>query len=604
MTVQEQIDDLKKKLTANIVAEQQISLLLELLNKYNSIASPDSAPYVQQLKKLAGSADAVTLAWSTFYEGILLKNQVKFPEAIAQIKQALQMFERCNSAKGTTAAHINCGICYRQLSNYTEAIYHQNKALEIAESNGDKRSVSLAQNNLGNVRMEMGDYATALNHHLQAMRIRRDLDDKVNLSSSYRNVGNIYFKQKQYDKALESYEESHKISKQQNDKSGIAGSLCNLGIIHELEKRFELSLACYEEAKLIYEEAKDINSLSIVLHNMGIVCHMMERNDEAEKHMLHSIQINESVDRLHGTCYHRTYYAMFLKDMKRYDEALEQAKKALIEYEQLGSKDNLYNVYLTLSEIYEAIGKGDEALKAYKEYHRLDAEVLGKEATAQLTQLNFQHQSEQKEAIHKATEKILHNILPKSIADKIKDGEEKIIEKFNEASVLFADMVGFTVWSRERDVNEVAETLNHIFNLFDKLADEHGVEKIKTIGDAYMCVAGLPERCEDHAERMAKMALAMHEQIQSAYPNGEIKLRIGIHCGEVIAGVLGKNKYAYDLWGDTVNTASRMESHGEPGKIQVSDNFRRALTGSAFGFEERGEIEVKGKGKMKTFFLE
>lgn len=192
--------------------------------------------------------------------------------------------------------------------------------------------------------------------------------------------------------------------------------------------------------------------------------------------------------------------------------------------------------------------------------------------------------------------------MPKAIADKIKTGEEKIIERFESATVLFADMVGFTVWSRERDINEVAETLNHIFNLFDKLADEHGVEKIKTIGDAYMCVAGLPEPCDDHAERMAKMALAMNEKIQTAYPNGEIKLRIGIHCGEVIAGVLGKNKYAYDLWGDTVNTASRMESHGVENKIQVTDEFKKLLD-TRYNFEERGEIDVKGKGTMTTWFL-
>lgn len=206
------------------------------------------------------------------------------------------------------------------------------------------------------------------------------------------------------------------------------------------------------------------------------------------------------------------------------------------------------------------------------------------------------------EGARKATEKILHNILPQSIADRIKNGEEKIIQKFDNASVLFADMVGFTVWSRERNVNEVAETLNHIFNLFDELATEHGVEKIKTIGDAYMCVSGLPEPCGDHAERMAKMALAMNQKIADAYPSGEIKLRIGIHCGEVIAGVIGKNKYAYDLWGDTVNTASRMESHGVENKIQVSDAFKNFLA-DKFIFEERGEIEVKGKGRMKSWFL-
>ena len=207
------------------------------------------------------------------------------------------------------------------------------------------------------------------------------------------------------------------------------------------------------------------------------------------------------------------------------------------------------------------------------------------------------------EAQRTATEKILHNILPQKIAERIKNGEEEIIERFENCSVLFADMVGFTKWSEKKNVNELGTTLNKIFTLFDSLANEFGVEKIKTIGDAYLCVTGLPEPCADHAERMAKMALAMNEKIRAEYPDGEIKLRIGIHTGEVVAGVIGKNKYAYDLWGDTVNTASRMESHGVENKIQVSEEFRNHLT-DKMKFEERGEIDVKGKGKMKTFFLQ
>lgn len=602
MTIHEQIDHFKSQLTSATDAQTQVKVLLELLNKYNAIASPDSAPYVQLLKKLAEGSDEETKGWSRFYEGTLCKNQVKFTEAITLMAQALVIFEQCGAVKGLIAAHINTGICYRQLSNYQDAIRHQEKALELAQQINDSRSMSLAYNNLGNVYMEMGGYTTALTYHLQAMRIRRELGDKVNLSASYRNVGNIYYKQKRYDEALESYEESFRLSTQQNDKSGIAGSLCNMGIIHELTKQFDQSLACYSEAKSIYEQAGDVNSLSIVLHNMGIVCHMMGNNEEAEKHITTSIRINESVNRLHGICYHRTYYAMFLKNTGRYNEALQQINRAIEEYGELGSKDNLYNAFLTLSQIQEALGNHAEALNAYKEYHRLDAEVLGKEATEQLTQLNFQHQTEQREAIYRATEKILHNILPKSIADKIKDGEEKIIQRFDCASVLFADMVGFTVWSKQRHVNEVAETLNHIFNLFDELANEFGVEKIKTIGDAYMCVSGLPEPCADHAERMARMALAMNDKINQAYPHGDIKLRIGIHCGEVIAGVLGKNKYAYDLWGDTVNTASRMESHGVADKVHVSEDYRKLLA-DKFCFAERGAIEVKGKGEMRTWFL-
>lgn len=602
MTVYQQIEDYKTQLASATEPAGQIKLLCALLNKFNAVASVDAGPYVDQLEKLAETSDEEVKGWALHYRGVLLKNQTKTEDALEILQRALVLFQACNAVSGQIATYINLGICYRVLSKHPEAITHQQKAIALAEQHDDKKSIALANNNLGNVYMHMGNYADALTCQLTALRVRRVMDDKVGLSASYRNVGNIYFKQKNYEQALVNYEESYRLSKQQGDQSGIAGSLCNLGVIHELSKRNEEAIACYKEAIAIYEEMKDNHSLSVVLHNIGIVYHITGNNEEADRCMTASLSISEAANQLYFSCYHRCYYAMFLKDVGRLEEALQQIQRAETEYKQVGSKDNLYNVYLTLSEIYEAMQQPAEALNAYKEYHRLHAEVLGKEATEQLTQLNFQHQSEQKEAVHKATEKILHNILPKTIAEKIKDGEEKIIQRFDSVSVLFADMVGFTVWSQKQSVDEVAETLNRLFNLFDELAIKYSVEKIKTIGDAYMCVSGLPEPCEDHAERMANMALAMLQGVGKDFPHGEIRLRIGIHTGEVIAGVLGKNKYAYDLWGDTVNTASRMESHGVGDKIQVSETFKRLLT-DKFIFEKRGEMEIKGKGKMKTWFL-
>lgn len=252
--------------------------------------------------------------------------------------------------------------------------------------------------------------------------------------------------------------------------------------------------------------------------------------------------------------------------------------------------------------MFETIKNWEEYARCFKKFYLLEKEVKSEEAQKRGATLEMQRQVDLKEAERHATEKILHNILPKAIAERIKTGDEEIIERYENCSVLFADIVGFTTWSAGMEVKELARHLNKLFQIFDDLANQYGVEKIKTIGDAYMCVAGLPEPCDDHAERMAKMALAMNQKIAESYPSGEIKLRIGIHCGEVIAGVIGKNKYAYDLWGDTVNTASRMESHGVENKIQVSEEFRNQL-GDKFSFEERGEIDVKGKGKMKTWFL-
>ncbi|MEA5471388.1 adenylate/guanylate cyclase domain-containing protein, partial [Spirulina sp. 06S082] len=201
------------------------------------------------------------------------------------------------------------------------------------------------------------------------------------------------------------------------------------------------------------------------------------------------------------------------------------------------------------------------------------------------------------------SERLLLNILPKSIADRLKE-EQTIADSFDAVTVLFADLVGFTEMSAHLSPIEVVEQLNGIFSEFDRLTEKYKLEKIKTIGDAYMVVGGLPEVRVDHAEIIADMALEMQAAIVNINKTTQQKfaIRVGINTGSVVAGVIGTKKFIYDLWGDTVNTASRMESHGQPGHIQVTENTYKILR-DRYKFEERGLIPVKGKGEMRTFWL-
>lgn len=202
------------------------------------------------------------------------------------------------------------------------------------------------------------------------------------------------------------------------------------------------------------------------------------------------------------------------------------------------------------------------------------------------------------------SERLLLNILPKAIADQLKQNSGYVAERFEDATVLFADIVGFTPMSARISPEELVNLLNEIFSTFDQLADQYDLEKIKTIGDAYMVAGGLPTVRSDHVEAIAHMALDMKRAIacQAKHLGEPFQVRIGINTGPVIAGVIGIKKFIYDLWGDTVNTASRMESQGQPGCIQVTANTYDRLQGK-FLFEERGIIQVKGKGEMMTYFL-
>jgi class 3 adenylate cyclase len=206
--------------------------------------------------------------------------------------------------------------------------------------------------------------------------------------------------------------------------------------------------------------------------------------------------------------------------------------------------------------------------------------------------------------LRRENERLLLNILPVPIAERLKAGAELIADHFDEVSVLFADLVGFTELSARRPAAEIVEMLNELFSRFDQAADELGVEKIKTIGDAYMAVCGLPEPRADHADRVVRMALRMLSVVREFNVARGVSLstRIGIHAGPVVAGVIGRNKFIYDLWGDTVNLASRMESHGVAGAVQMTRSVVDPVAGR-YPFESRGVIDVKGRGAVETWLL-
>ena len=212
--------------------------------------------------------------------------------------------------------------------------------------------------------------------------------------------------------------------------------------------------------------------------------------------------------------------------------------------------------------------------------------------------------AKERERLARENERLLLNILPEPIASRLRDGEPLIADRFDDVTLMFADVVEFTRLASRLSPAELVGVLNAVFSVFDSLVERYGLEKVKTIGDAYMVVGGMTEQSEDHTARVAAMALDLADavgRIDAAARLG-IRFRVGIHCGPVVAGVIGTKKFIYDIWGDTVNLASRMESLGVPGRVQVSGAVMERLRG-AFVLEPRGLIDVKGKGPTPTWFL-
>ena len=218
------------------------------------------------------------------------------------------------------------------------------------------------------------------------------------------------------------------------------------------------------------------------------------------------------------------------------------------------------------------------------------------------TQLALKEAQEELERLNDRTDALLRNILPQSVADRLKNEERDIVDHFTDATVLFCDLVGFTPLATRLGPEDLVGLLNRIFRVMDDLAERHGLEKIKTIGDAYMVCGGVPDARSDHAQAVAGFALDVLEAVPPLWGSEELDLRIGMHSGPVVAGVIGERKFAYDLWGDTVNTASRFESRGVPGRIQLSRETADRL-GEGWLIEDRGKVELKGRGEMETCLL-
>ncbi|MBK9249527.1 MAG: hypothetical protein IPM69_15775 [Ignavibacteria bacterium] len=298
------------------------------------------------------------------------------------------------------------------------------------------------------------------------------------------------------------------------------------------------------------------------------------------------------------------------------EKAAEFLLKSVKISSEIGHKRHLYEVHKNLSELYATSGCWKKSREHFEKFHTIYLEVQSEEATKQAQLMEHRRKIEESErdrqvklARFQEQEKILHNILPSKIADRMLDGEKTIADSHENVSVFFSDIVGFTTLSQRESAHELVGMLNAIFTQFDHIAREHGLEKIKTIGDSYMTVCGAPIPVANHAERTALFALDVAEFMKNYQTDSgdRVSIRIGLHTGSVVAGIIGENKFAYDMWSDAVNTASRMESHGEPGKIHVSEEFMHAVGAENFlplRFIPRDEMEIKGKGMMKTYFLE
>ncbi len=269
------------------------------------------------------------------------------------------------------------------------------------------------------------------------------------------------------------------------------------------------------------------------------------------------------------------------------------------------ARDDVSTLLRCLAELhgaYSATNKPQQAYQALLERTRLEANVTNTAAQQQLALFTVERERDEERRTAQRERALLHSVMPGSIADRILAGERRIADVHQHVSILFADLVGFTTMAQHLEPQQVLDLIERLFAQFDAVVEQHGLVRIKTIGDAYMAVANLPEPINQPTAQAARCALAMMHAV--AHDSSGLQVRLGLHTGPVVAGVIGANRPMYDVWGDTVNVASRMESSSEPGRIHISEAFANALAGAPFSIVERGTVNIKGKGDMTTYWLE
>jgi class 3 adenylate cyclase len=409
------------------------------------------------------------------------------------------------------------------------------------------------------------------------------------------------------------------IDEQLNNAKGQAIRLGNIGVLHWNLYEYKEALEYYERALQKNEEVGSKSGVAVNLNNLGELYFRLSQDTV--------------IDRLRGS-------GLELSKAYNLSRAEEYARKAENISLSIGNKRQLIEIYGLLDRLNASRGDYKSAYQYQTEWARLKDSIFSVEKTSEIANLEARKENEIREKELKLkdlelrrkrneqyvliagivviivvmfvilrqrrkSEKLLLNILPVKIAKRLKKNEKNIADRFDEVSIIFIDIVEFTSYSKETAPEEVVSALNDIFTKFDMLLIKHGLEKIKTIGDCYMAVAGLPEPMKEHAVATAKFALEVKDVMHNyVTPDGrKLQFRIGVDSGPVVAGVIGESKFSYDLWGDAVNMASRMESSGLSNEIQVTENFVNEVKDFGIRYVERGQTEIKGKGTVTTYLL-
>jgi len=577
LTGQAKLDSLLAELPRVKGDTNEVKLLSSISFSYYSTNPDEGIEYglkgLELAKKISwkqGEAVSINSLGANYY------SKSDYPKVLELCGKALKIEEELGNKNGIASNLGNMGLVYQNQSDYPKALEYYGKALKIDEELGNKNGIASNLGNMGIVYQNQSDYPKALEYYTKALMINEELGNKSGIANTLGNMGNIYNYQSDYPKALEYYGKALKINEELGNKRSIANNLINIGNLYISINELDKSLDYLNRGLVLNEKIGDTRQVNYTLN-------MLAANYIARARQIDSFQNLGEIPQV----------TSLINKEQNYKKALEFGLRAEALADSIGLGELQHGIYEQVSTAYEGLGRFEKSLEYHKKFQMKKDSVFSQENSDKIVALEKAREDDLKQKeiekqkiriaeqekreqlilyfsiglvllmtvvmiviyrLLKRSDKLLYNVLPVSIAKRLKKKEHPISDYFTQASIVFIDIVNFTELSKDEDPRRVVELLNKIFTKYDTISNKYGLEKIKTIGDSYMAAAGIPEVQKDNTHRAAQMALEVKAMMKD--------------------------------------------------EVHVSERFKDAVTEyEEFSYVERGEIKIKGKGKMKTFFM-
>lgn len=578
-------------------------------------------------------------------------------KAILNSKKAKELSEKIGYLPGVASALKLIGVEHYFMGDYADALIQWQDAKSVYGKIKDTSGVANILSNMGAIYHDQSEYDEAIDLYLQALKLAEEVDDQKRIGTVLQNIGAVHINKDEDELAIEAFQKALPFFEAIDYEEGIGLTYLNIGEIHDRNRDFDQATTYFQKAINYLEPTPYFPD---VLRTLGDIKLKTVGFKEGMKYLDSAYNVASRLDDYFAVTRALNSYAgayESIGDLQRALRYFEKAKSLLVEANQTNrelriSTEGLVRIY-SFTRDYKKAFENQELLQGVKD------SIYNLETDQKIDRLLFNHEIDKKEGEivllvkdkeiqtmevekqkgirngfvigfmmvllfagtvliqrnqikkgKKLSDELLLNILPEEVAEELKVKGSADAQLIESATVLFTDFKGFTAMAKQMSPSDLVNDLNECFSAFDRISEKYGIEKIKTIGDAYMVAGGLPVPTEDSVMNTVMAALEMQEFIfkrktgKAANKESVFEMRVGIHTGPLVAGIVGVKKFQYDIWGDTVNTASRMESNGEVGKVNISQATYALLKDDpTLRFESRGKIETQGKGEMEMWFV-